>query len=134
MLFRSITTGAGNDLEKVRELAQTYFMSGLSDGYGNTYITSDGMKYASDSAKDYLETNISVLISDLTDFATNLLTQELESLEIMAKRALEIETIDFNSIKHDKNEDDPIYSMIQEKESKYVIVEDGADNYTFESC
>jgi ATP-dependent Zn protease len=119
--FDRITTGAGNDLKRVRELVHSYFMTGLSDEYSNIYITTDSLKYMSDDSKENLETSISDMINHLAGVVSDILTERLDDLEILANRALEIETIDFNTIKHDADPDDPIYSLIQKSENIYRL-------------
>ena len=133
IVFKRITTGAGSDLQAVRKLALQYFTTGLSDHYGNVALLLDpkeeNLQFLSDDMRQDLDKQISDLVDNLTNLTERLLSYYVDQLEELSRTLLENETIDFNSVKHDADENDPIYQMMRDYENKRTLeVSDVSDD------
>jgi ATP-dependent Zn protease len=91
--FNKVTTGASDDLKKVRALATQYFSTGISDCYGNMYI--DDVNQMSESRKEEFEENVKFLIDNLSNIVLQIIKLHSDKLEFLAINLLDKECIDF---------------------------------------
>ena len=96
--FNKVTTGASDDLQKVRQLAEQYFVSGLSDTYSTMYIDQSSISRMSSAFREKLESNIDNFIRHLTDQTHKLMKHYSIDLVTMAMTLLERETVDFTDL------------------------------------
>ncbi|HEU0300166.1 MAG TPA: ATP-dependent zinc metalloprotease FtsH [Longimicrobium sp.] len=108
IVFNEISTGAGNDLERVTELARSMVMEyGMSRELGpvnlsgprrTQFLQADGSmpsqrNYSEETARE-IDGEIRGLIEGTYERVRRLLTQDREVLEVLAKRLLEKEVVD----------------------------------------
>ncbi len=106
-VFKDITTGAGNDIERATEIARKMVCEwGMSDALGpQSYEKSEGPvflgmqgqsshKSYSDSKAQEIDLEISRIIKDGYDTAFKIITDHRDSLDRLAQALLEYETID----------------------------------------
>jgi len=108
IVFNEISTGAGNDLERVTELARSMVMEyGMSRELGpvnlsgprrTQFLQSDGSvpqqrNYSEGTARE-IDAEIRGLIEGTYDRVRKLLTEDREVLEVLARRLLEKEVVD----------------------------------------
>jgi cell division protease FtsH len=108
IVFNEISTGAGNDLERVTELARSMVMEyGMSRELGpvnlsgprrTQFLQSDGgmpqqRNYSEDTARE-IDAEIRGLIDGTYERVRKLLTADRHVLEVLAKRLLEKEVVD----------------------------------------
>ncbi len=108
IVFNEISTGAGNDLERVTELARSMVMEyGMSRQLGpvnlsgprrTQFLQGDGgmpqqRNYSEETARE-IDAEIRGLIDGTYERVRKLLTQDRQVLEVLAKRLLEKEVVD----------------------------------------
>jgi cell division protease FtsH len=108
IVFNEISTGAGNDLERVTELARSMVMEyGMSRELGpvnlagprrTQFLQSDGgmpsqRNYSEETARE-IDREIKGLIDGTYERVRRLLTADRDVLEVLAKRLLEKEVVD----------------------------------------
>ncbi|HEY0018839.1 MAG TPA: ATP-dependent zinc metalloprotease FtsH [Longimicrobium sp.] len=108
IVFNEISTGAGNDLERVTELARSMVMEyGMSRELGpvnlsgprrSQFLQGDGgmpaqRNYSEETARE-IDGEIRGLIEGTYERVRRLLTQDRDVLEVLAKRLLEKEVVD----------------------------------------
>jgi cell division protease FtsH len=108
IVFNEISTGAGNDLERVTELARSMVMEyGMSRQLGpvnlsgprrTQFLQSDGSlpqqrNYSEETARE-IDGEIRGLIDGTYERVRKLLTQDRQVLEVLARRLLEKEVVD----------------------------------------
>jgi cell division protease FtsH len=108
IVFNEISTGAGNDLERVTELARSMVMEyGMSRELGpvnlsgprrTQFLQSDGgmpqqRNYSEETARA-IDTEIRGLIDGTYERVRKLLTEDRQVLEVLARRLLEREVVD----------------------------------------
>jgi cell division protease FtsH len=108
IVFNEISTGAGNDLERVTELARSMVMEyGMSRELGpvnlsgprrTQFLQSDGAvpqqrNYSEETARE-IDAEIRGLIEGTYERVRKLLTEDRQVLEVLAKRLLEKEVVD----------------------------------------
>ena len=92
-----ITTGASNDLEKLRKLAKLYVgYYGLSDKLKNLNITDDIL---SDKTKQLIDTEIQKLINDVEIYTTKILEDNKDNIKKMVKLLLKNEDVSGNELR-----------------------------------
>lgn len=140
VIFGSITTGASNDLQKVRQYAMQYFTSGMSEYYANVYLDDDYDKLP-ELTKATIEKLISKLIDELSDHTEDMLIKHKEKLKSMAESLLERETIDFTRYYNVEQSDDQedwdgqfIDKIIRHKDSVILKPASKVDKYNLELC
>jgi cell division protease FtsH len=108
IVFNEISTGAGNDLERVTELARSMVMEyGMSRELGpvnlagprrTQFLQSDGgapqqRSYSEETARE-IDAEIRGLIDGTYERVRKLLTEDRQVLEVLAQRLLEKEVVD----------------------------------------
>jgi cell division protease FtsH len=108
IVFNEISTGAGNDLERVTELARSMVMEyGMSRELGpvnlsgprrTQFLQSDGgmpqqRNYSEETARE-IDAEIRGLIDGTYERVRTLLTEDRQVLEVLARRLLEKEVVD----------------------------------------
>jgi cell division protease FtsH len=108
IVFNEISTGAGNDLERVTELARSMVMEyGMSRQLGpvnlsgprrTQFLQGDGgmpqqRNYSEETARE-IDAEIRGLIDGTYERVRKLLTEDRQVLEVLAKRLLEKEVVD----------------------------------------
>jgi cell division protease FtsH len=108
IVFNEISTGAGNDLERVTELARSMVMEyGMSRELGPVnlagprrmqFLGSDGdhgsqRQYSEETARE-IDSEIRGLIDGTYERVRRILTDDREVLEVLARRLLEKEVVD----------------------------------------
>ncbi|HEX2202536.1 MAG TPA: ATP-dependent zinc metalloprotease FtsH [Longimicrobium sp.] len=108
IVFNEISTGAGNDLERVTELARSMVMEyGMSRELGPVnlsgprrmqFLQADGdgggrRQYSEETARE-IDSEIRGLIDGTYERVRRILTEDREVLEVLAKRLLEKEVVD----------------------------------------
>lgn len=121
VIYGKITTGAGNDLQKVRKYAKQYFLTGMSGIFGNVYFADD---YDSlpEITKGMIEKRISKLVEDLTELTEDILIEHKNILRILARNLLNRETIDFTQI-NETGRDDLQLRMVMTYENSIELTE-----------
>ena len=112
----SVTTGASNDLEKVSALARSMVTTyGMSDKMGNLAYGKDQehvfmgrnfghtRDFSEEIAAD-IDKEIKKIVDTQYDIAKNLLTENKDMLEFIAKQLLEKETLDEKEFEDMMNE------------------------------
>jgi cell division protease FtsH len=106
LIFGDITTGAANDLERVTKMARDMVTRyGMSDKLGPmVYGQKDELVFLgreigeqrdySDSVAEEIDTEVRMIVNDAYNKAKTVLTTHRDKLELVAKRLIEIETID----------------------------------------
>lgn len=105
IVFNDITSGASNDLERVTKLARAMVTRlGMSDGLGPMVYgqkeeliflgreISEQRDY-SEAVAEQIDKEVRALVNDAYDNAKRLLLQYRETLDTIAKRLLEVETL-----------------------------------------
>ena len=112
IIFNEISTGAGNDIQRatdtIRSMITTY---GMSERFKNMTLGKSGKGYGGDEpqlvreysedTQKYIDDEIARVINERYNHVLDLLKSKNELLEYIAKRLLEIETMDakeFNEI------------------------------------
>ena len=86
-----ITTGASDDLEKIRKLARVYISYyGLSDKLRNMNVNDDEI---SDRTKHLIDMEIDNLVNQIEDYVYNTLNSNKENITKMAKVLLKKEEL-----------------------------------------
>ena len=86
-----ITTGASDDLEKIRKLARVYISYyGLSDKLRNMNVNDDEI---SDRTKHLIDMEIDNLVNQIEDYVYNTLNSNKENIDKMAKVLLRKEEL-----------------------------------------
>jgi cell division protease FtsH len=106
MVFHEITTGASNDLERVTRIARDMVMRfGMSETLGPVTFgerddtvflgreIGDHINYSQDVAQ-VIDEEVERLVRRAHDRARRVLTDNLDKLNAVAKRLIEVETID----------------------------------------
>tara|TARA_B100000902_G_C27319999_1_gene923739 strand:+ start:1581 stop:3335 length:1755 start_codon:yes stop_codon:yes gene_type:complete len=92
-----ITTGASDDLEKLRNLAKAYIcVYGFSDKLGNLNIMNDDV---SEKMKQLVDNNIQNLIENVYKYTNNVLNENKEEVKKLVTILLKKEEINKNDIK-----------------------------------
>lgn len=110
LIFKDITTGAGNDIERATDLARHMVCQwGMSKLGPLAYEKREGpvflgMQYGhtqkdySESKAQEIDAEVSKIVNDGYSVAINILTENKEALEKLAKALLEYETIDSHEV------------------------------------
>ena len=86
-----ITTGASDDLEKIRKLARVYISYyGLSDKLKNMNVNDDDL---SDRTKHLIDIEIHNLVNEIEDYVYNVLNSNKENIDKLAKVLLRKEEL-----------------------------------------
>ena len=108
IVFNEISTGAGNDLERVTELARSMVMEyGMSRELGPVnlsgprrmqFLQAEGdvghqRTYSEETARE-IDSEIRGLIDGTYERVRRILTEDREALEVLAQRLLEVEVVD----------------------------------------
>jgi ATP-dependent Zn protease len=92
-----ITTGASDDLEKLRNLAKAYIcVYGFSDKLGNLNMMNDDV---SEKMKQLVDNEIQNLIDNVSKYTNNILTENKEEVKKLVTILLKKEEINKNDIK-----------------------------------
>jgi cell division protease FtsH len=108
IVFNEISTGAGNDIERVTDLARRMVMEyGMSRELGtinysgprrmqflqNDGMSPDGKNYSEDTARA-IDREVQGIVSGTYERVRQILTADREILEVLAMRLLEVEVVD----------------------------------------
>jgi len=84
IFMQDVTTGASNDLMKVRETCKRYITEyGFTDEFKNNYI-SENMERISESTKHDIDLKIQKIINELTEYTIKTLTSNKNKVRCMA--------------------------------------------------
>jgi len=102
IIFKSITTGASNDIEQVTKLARSMITRyGMSDNFdmmgletvANPYLGGDTSLMASAETSAKVDEEVRSLIREAHQLAVDILTENIDKLHELSKYLLEEETI-----------------------------------------
>lgn len=102
LIFKSITSGASNDIEQVTKLARAMITRfGMSDTFGmmgletvsNAYLGGDSALECSDETATKIDMEVLEMIKQAYTEATRILTENMDKLHELANYLLEKETI-----------------------------------------
>lgn len=153
LIFKDITTGAGNDIERATEIARRMVCEwGMSPLGPLAYETRDnpvfmGMNYGS-KQKEYseakaeeIDAEVSKIIKTGYSLALQILTDNKEALERLTKALMEYETIDGQEVdmliagsevseieKHRSSRKDENEAIMKEREAKKTSSDDPVGN------
>ena len=94
-----ITTGASNDLMRLREMCKKYIMEyGFTDEFRNNYI-SENIENVSENTKYSIDQKIQSLINEVTDYTTKTLTENKKIIKGMSSVLYKKEELNQSDIK-----------------------------------
>ena len=97
VFLKDITTGASNDLEKLRKLAKAYICYyGFNDKLYNLNVSDDDI---SDKTRQLIDTEIQKLVDNITNYTEKVLKDNSKNIELIKKRLLKNEEINGEEIK-----------------------------------
>lgn len=90
--LNNVTTGCSSDLQQAREMAERYVVMGSSTKYKLKFITKN-KEIMSEGQKEELNNVINELMNDMEDKARQIMSDNKKSIERLALRLLEEETL-----------------------------------------